>query len=64
MAKLHRFGDTCAISIGTGETVYMTVKETRTLSGALNKIARSIERENYLDSNGNTVEIELKGARP
>ena len=55
---VHRFHDSVAIWIGTGETVYLTTKDARKLSRAINKTCRSIERERYLDSSDLTFSLE------
>lgn len=58
MAQVHRFHDKCAVSLGTGETVYLSPKTARQLSSAINKVCRSIEREPFLQSRGTTFQIE------
>ena len=56
----HRFHDSIAIYIGTGETVYLTAKDARKLARAINKTVRSIERESYLDS-PNDLDFRFEG---
>lgn len=57
LARVHRFCDTVAIYVDQGETVYLTVKQARSLSAAINKISRSIERETFAKSSGLTKGI-------
>ncbi len=52
--QTHRFRDVIAVCIGTGETVYMTTKQARALSGGINAACRSVEREQFADSRGLT----------
>lgn len=53
--QTNRFRDCVAICIGTGETVYMTTKQARALSAGVNRICRSIERQEFADSRGLTT---------
>ncbi len=46
-AQVHRFRDYVAIYIGTGETVYLTPKQARQVSRALNKVAKSCDSETF-----------------
>lgn len=62
-AQVHRFRNCVAVYVGTGETVYMTPKDARKLSRAINKAARSVEREKFVDSSGNTCEIDAPDGR-
>lgn len=48
--QTHRFHNSVAIWIGTGETVYLTARDARKLAKAINKTVRSIDRESFLDS--------------
>lgn len=52
--QTHRFGDSIAVCIGTGETVYLTTQQARALSGGINAACRSIEREPFGQSTGLT----------
>lgn len=61
MAQVHRFRDSVAAWLGTGETVYMSPREARQLARALNKVARSVDRESFINSSGNTTSIEIGG---
>jgi hypothetical protein len=54
-AQVHRFGDMVAVYIGTGETVYLLPKEARQLTRAINRVARSCEREVFTKSEGLTA---------
>lgn len=62
-AQVHRFGDAIALYIGTGETVYLSVKDARKLSGAINRTARSVERETFIKSTCGTFHLEAECAR-
>lgn len=55
--QVHRFGDTVAAYIGTGATVYMTARQARIMARALNRAARSVERESFVNSSGNTCAL-------
>ena len=61
MAQVHRFRDSVAAWLGTGETVYMSPREARQLARALNKVARSVDREGFARSSGNTTRITING---
>lgn len=52
--QVHRFRDCVAAYVGNGETVYMTAKEARAFARALNRAARSVEREPFGKSQGLT----------
>lgn len=54
-AQVHRFGDAVAVYLGTGETVYLTPQEARKFTRAINRAARSCERESFVDSTCGTV---------
>jgi hypothetical protein len=55
--QTHRFHDSVALHIGDGQTVYLRTVDARKLSAAINRIARSIERESFGNSaNGLTFE--------
>lgn len=58
-ANVHRFRDYVAAHVGTGETVYMTPKQARTLARALHAAARDAENVPFAQSRlGNkTIEI-------
>lgn len=49
-AQVHRLGDYVAIYIGTGETVYLSPKQARQFSRAINKAIRSCETEPFTES--------------
>lgn len=55
--QIHRFRDHVGISNGGkgGETAYLTAREARAMAQALQRAARSIERERFGDSAGNTA---------
>lgn len=50
----HRFRDSVALYVGTGETVYTQPGEARALASALLETADSVERERFTDSPGLT----------
>ena len=54
-AQVHRFGDMVAVYIGTGETVYLSPKEARQLTRAINGVARSCDQEPFAESKGLTA---------
>ena len=58
--QTHRYRDSLAIYIGTGETVYLPANDARNLSRAINKTVRSIERESFQDS-PNNLDFNLEG---
>lgn len=62
-AQVHRFHDCVAVYVGTGETVYLAPKDARKLSRAINKAARSVERERFADSEGLTFELDAPDGR-
>lgn len=50
--SLHRHGDAAALSIlGTEGTVYLDAKAARQLARDVARLARSIERERFTESN-------------
>ena len=59
MAQIHRFRDAIALSVGTGQTVYMGPKEARKIAKALIVAARSVEREAFTQSNCPTVSVDI-----
>jgi hypothetical protein len=44
-----------AVYIGTGETVYLSPKEARQLTRAINRVARSCDQEAFTKSEGLTA---------
>lgn len=59
-AHVHRFGDTVAVSAGTGDTCYIDPKTARKLARAIMRAAQSVEREKYGQSPGGlTVSLDL-----
>ena len=52
--QTHRFRDCVGVYIGTGETVYLEVKQARALAAGLQHAARSIERVPFTQSGGTT----------
>ena len=59
MAQIHRFRDAVALSVGTGQTVYMGPKEARKIAKALINAARSVERETFAQSTCPTVSVDV-----
>lgn len=55
--QVHRFKDFVGVSNGGkgGETAYLTHRQARAMAQALLRAARSIERERFGDSGGNTA---------
>lgn len=49
-ASVHRFHDYVALSIGNGGTVYITAADARKFTRAINKVAKSIKVEKFVDS--------------
>lgn len=62
-AQVHRFRDAVALYIGTGETVYLTPREARQLTRAINRVAKSCEGETFAESSGLTAEFQFGEAR-
>lgn len=56
-ARVHRFRDLVAVSVGDGSTTYLTPKAARQLARALNGCARSIKAWRFVDSSFGSVEI-------
>jgi hypothetical protein len=56
-AQVHRFGDSVAIYIGTGETVYLSEKTARDIARSLNACARDIQARKFTQSKFSTVEF-------
>lgn len=62
-SQVHRYGDAVAVHIGPGETTYLTPSAWRKIALAGNEIARSIEREKFVDSSGLTFSQESEDGR-
>ena len=62
-AQTHRFRDYVAVYIGTGETVYLTPKQARQLTRAINKVARSCDTESFSQSTCGTHEFDFSPAK-
>jgi hypothetical protein len=60
-AQVHRFRDHVAAFLANGETVYLTPKEARAFARALNKAARSCDRETYIANTVGTIRIPIHG---
>lgn len=63
MAQVHRFRECVTIWLGTGETVYLSAKDARKLSGAINKTARDIEARSFGNSQCGTHSFEFQDGR-
>lgn len=59
--QVHRFRDTVGAWLGTGQTVYLSPAEARAMARALIKAARSVDRERFADSSGNTTPLGING---
>jgi hypothetical protein len=57
IGQIHRFRDKVALYLGTGETVYLETATARKVARALNKCAKSIETEKFIESTFRTIEI-------
>lgn len=62
-AQVHRFRDSVAVWIGTGETVYMTPRDARRFARAINKAAKSCESESFADSTCGTAAFDFEDGR-
>ena len=49
-AKIHRFNEKIAVNFGSGETVYLTVKDAWKISEAIKDCADDVECQNFDDS--------------
>lgn len=58
IASVHRFHDTVAVYMGTGETVYLDVEQAATLAAAIQKCKRDIFSNGFTDSKFQKVSIE------
>lgn len=59
LAQIHRFGDCIAMFLSTGETVYMTPKDARTIAKNLNACARDVKQARYVDGTFKTFDLGL-----
>lgn len=57
VAQVHRFGDTVAVYVGKGATTYLSGADARKLARALNRCAKSIAAESFVDSHCGTFEL-------
>lgn len=62
-AQVHRFRDLVALSLGTGETVYLEPRDVRKLTRALNRTAKSCETEMFVNSTAGTHEFTFYGRK-
>lgn len=56
-ARVHRFRDLVAVSVGNGSTAYLSPKAARELARALNGCARSIKATGFAGSSFGSHEI-------
>ncbi len=61
-AQVHRFRERVAISVGLGETVYLTYREARLLAKGLNATAKSVESESFAKSELKPFTINIQDA--
>lgn len=62
-AQVHRFRDAVALHLGTGETVYLTPREARQVTRAINRVAKSCDSESFAESSGLTAEFVFGDAK-
>jgi len=58
-ANVHRFRDTVAVSVGTGETTYLSPAQARQLARALYVAARDVEHVEFIESKVVTKTIDI-----
>ena len=58
-AQIHRFGDTVAMYLSNGETVYMTPTDAQAIAKQLNACARDVKACAYGAGSFATANIEL-----
>ena len=58
--QIHRFGDTVAMYLGEGETVYLTPKQAKEIAKALNACAKDCKDKTYLSGTFSTKEFTLE----
>ena len=63
-ASVHRFHDCIAASLGDGSTTYLTPAQARKFATALNLVARSVEKETFLQSHCGSFNLELVKTGP
>ena len=56
-ARIHRFRDKVAISLGTGDTIYLSEKMAVKLAAILLSYADDIKTVDFIDSEFNATEI-------
>lgn len=57
--SVYRFGDRLALWSGSGNTVYIELKDVRKLAKAINLGKRDLERSSFLDSQFGTETIDV-----
>lgn len=62
-AQVHRFRDAVGLYVGTGETVYISAKDARKIAKALQTVARSCDRETFVESTCGTHSFEMESAK-
>jgi hypothetical protein len=61
--QVHRFRDSVALYIGTGETVYVSAADARKIARALNRAAKSCASEPFAQSSGLTFAFSFQDGR-
>ncbi len=63
--QTHRFRDSVAVALAVkgakSQTVYLTARDARKLTRAINRVAKSCESEMFKDSRDLTAEFTLEG---
>lgn len=59
MAQIHRFRECVAVSLGTGETVYLTPVEAKKIAKAMRACALEIDKKSFADSTVGTVNVDI-----
>lgn len=59
-AQIHRFGDTVAMFLSKGKTVYLSPQDAHQLSRQLLTCAQNVKKSKYIDGNFKTFNIELE----
>ena len=57
IASIHRFGESVAVHVGDGQTVYLSRHQAAVLSDALARCARNIADKSFADSEFGTINI-------
>jgi len=61
---VHRFGDSVALFVGTGETVYLTARDARRFTRAINEVIRSFDKgQSFVESTCRTYSASVPDGR-